>query len=88
MRGGLVVSLLFIGGFSTVANSAITELESTFLQIPNPARTSTTLRYLTSVPHVAGTAEDFQMAEFVSSEFNSYGIPVVDTFELGESVRQ
>ena len=71
--------------FSTTATAAhqLSPAEQFFLTIPNATTARTNLRYITSKPHVAGTAGDYQMAHFVHTVFaQQAGIPNVTTFEL------
>lgn len=49
--------------------------ESLFLSIPSAERAREHLRYYTSVPHIAGSAEDHQQAVYTRDQFRKYGIP-------------
>jgi N-acetylated-alpha-linked acidic dipeptidase len=61
-----------IFGFrDSAAESAI---ESRFLTVPDPAQAKEDLRILTRAPHMAGTPEDKQTADFVARKFREAGL--------------
>jgi N-acetylated-alpha-linked acidic dipeptidase len=49
---------------------------SRFLELPRPDSCRAFLMYLTEEPHVAGTEQDYAMAEYVANKFKSYGLTV------------
>jgi N-acetylated-alpha-linked acidic dipeptidase len=48
--------------------------EKLFLDVPNPQRAREHLRTLTAVPHLAGTPEDKQTADYVAAQFRAAGL--------------
>ena len=56
--------------------------EELFLQIPKSYSTKSSLYFITRQPHVAGTAGDHVMSQFVQTEFIQAGIPNVSIDEL------
>ena len=55
----------------------LTPEEATFLAVPSNASARASLKFITSKPHVAGTAGDLEMAEFVKSSFQREGVDAV-----------
>jgi N-acetylated-alpha-linked acidic dipeptidase len=49
-------------------------LEKQFLEIPNPDSCRRNLFVLTQQPHIAGSAEDSDLAVLVNNRFREYGI--------------
>ncbi|MDZ7288974.1 MAG: M28 family metallopeptidase [candidate division KSB1 bacterium] len=47
-----------------------------FLELPNPDSCRAYLFHLTEEPHVAGTPQDYETAEYVMKKFKSYGLAV------------
>lgn len=56
---------------------ALTPEETAFLKVPNNASARASLEFITSKPHVAGTAGDLEMAEYVKTTFEKVGIAAV-----------
>lgn len=56
--------------------------ENLYMEVPHPDSARTSLRYITSKPHVAGTPGDADMADFVRREFLKAGIPKATQFDL------
>lgn len=56
--------------------------ETEFLKIPSADSARTSLQYITSKSHVAGTVGDYEMAEYVLQEFQKAGIPNVSYYNL------
>ena len=52
----------------------LTPAERAYVAVPNATIASRHLRVLTSKPHVAGTAGDAEMAEYVQAEFRAAGL--------------
>jgi N-acetylated-alpha-linked acidic dipeptidase len=48
--------------------------DQTFIKVPDPARAEEHLRILTSAPHVAGSPEDRQTADYVAQKFKEAGL--------------
>jgi N-acetylated-alpha-linked acidic dipeptidase len=59
-------------GFREAAVESATE--SRFLAVPDPKLAEEHLRTLTKVPHMAGTIEDKETAEYVAQEFRDAGL--------------
>jgi N-acetylated-alpha-linked acidic dipeptidase len=49
---------------------------SRFLELPRPDSCRAFLMHLTEEPHVAGTEQDYALAEYVAKKFKSYGLTV------------
>src|SRR3984957_14709045 len=62
---------LIFGFRDSAAESAI---ESKFLAVPDPKPAEEHLRTLTKVPHMAGTTEDKETAEYVAQRFREAGL--------------
>jgi N-acetylated-alpha-linked acidic dipeptidase len=62
---------LIFGFRDSAAESAI---ESKFLAVPDPKLAEEHLRTLTKVPHMAGTTEDKETAEYVAQRFREAGL--------------
>ena len=52
----------------------LTPAERAYVAVPNATIASRHLRVLTSKPHVAGTAGDAEMADYVQAEFRAAGL--------------
>lgn len=50
------------------------KLESNFLKTPTADGAEAHLRYITSKPHIAGMEGDFEMAEYVRSQMEAFGL--------------
>jgi N-acetylated-alpha-linked acidic dipeptidase len=50
------------------------EIADKYLDIPNPSRIYEHLAYYTSLPHVAGTAEDYETAHYTLQKLKEYGL--------------
>src|SRR5580698_755647 len=61
-----------ISGFRDVA--AEQEVEKKFMAVPEPKLAEEHLRILTQAPHMAGTVEDKQTAEYVAKKFREAGL--------------
>jgi len=61
-----------ITGFRNPA--AEIETEKQFISVPDPAAAEQDLRTLTAAPHVAGSPEDKQTAEFVAEKYREAGL--------------
>ena len=61
-----------ITGFHDAAQQE--QWEKLFLAVPDPKRAEEHLRTLTSAPHMAGTPEDRQTAEYVARQFRQDGL--------------
>eukprot|EP01100_Stratorugosa_tubuloviscum_P012610 TRINITY_DN602_c0_g1_i1.p1 TRINITY_DN602_c0_g1~~TRINITY_DN602_c0_g1_i1.p1 ORF type:complete len:671 (+),score=332.17 TRINITY_DN602_c0_g1_i1:117-2129(+) len=56
--------------------------EQLYLSIPNQARAYQYLQFYTSMPHVAGTYEDYQTAVFTKQKFEEFGLEAeIEEFE-------
>lgn len=51
-----------------------TELERSFLAVPNPQRAQEELKMLTAAPHPAGSPEDYATALYVAAKFKAAGL--------------
>ena len=65
--------LLFVLSTSV---SALSSTEKLFVDVPSSINTFDSLKFITSIPHVAGTEGDFIMADFVLNEIASHGLKV------------
>jgi N-acetylated-alpha-linked acidic dipeptidase len=54
--------------------AAESKIEDQFLAVPNPAVAGQDLKTLTAEPHLAGTPEDYQTAQFVARKFRAAGL--------------
>ncbi len=61
-----------ITGFRDAAQEV--KWEKLFLAVPDPKRAEEHLRILTSAPHMAGTPEDKQTADYVAQQFRQDGL--------------
>jgi N-acetylated-alpha-linked acidic dipeptidase len=61
-----------ISGFRDVA--AEQEIEKKFMAVPDPKLAEEHLRILTQAPHMAGTVEDKETAEYVAKKFREAGL--------------
>ncbi|HUJ39603.1 MAG TPA: M28 family metallopeptidase [Candidatus Acidoferrales bacterium] len=61
-------------GFSTPRSAAELQWESKFAQLPDAARAESTLRRLTSEPHLAGTEASRRVAEYLRDEYRAAGL--------------
>jgi N-acetylated-alpha-linked acidic dipeptidase len=61
-----------IRGFRDAASQA--EIERRFLAVPDPKLAEQHLRTLTAAPHVAGSREDRQTAEYVAQNYREAGL--------------
>ena len=78
------VSVLLITAFCSAQNSGAifgfrsaatqTEVEKRFMAVPSAQRAQEHLRILTSAPHVAGSPEDKQTAEYVAQKYREAGL--------------
>ncbi len=66
------VSPAAITGFHDAAQEV--KWEKLFLAVPDPERAEEHLRILTSAPHMAGTPEDKQTADYVAQQFRQDGL--------------
>jgi len=62
-----------IRGFFPAHVQAERDLELKFRSIPDAARAEAALRHLTSQPHMAGTEASHQVAEWLRTQYQSYG---------------
>jgi N-acetylated-alpha-linked acidic dipeptidase len=72
--GALAESDRPIFGFSTAGLGRQRILEERLLQFPSSDRLQADHRYLTSKPHVAGTARDRELAEWTAAEWRKAGL--------------
>ena len=63
-------------------SSPFSDTERLFLEVPQASSAREHLKFITSMPHVAGTFEDSVMAEYVQKSMLDAGIPDVSVFEL------
>lgn len=56
------------------SNKALTWEEAAFLAVPSNASARASLKFITSKPHVAGTAGDLDMAQYVKESFEREGV--------------
>lgn len=54
--------------------AAQSKIEAQFLAVPDPKRAGQDLKTLTAEPHMAGTPEDYQTAQFVARKFRAAGL--------------
>ena len=67
----VVVALLAVGGSSQMSEQ---EWESAYLAIPSAQSCYEHLQQYTSVPHSAGTPEDYDLAVYTRDTIRSYGL--------------
>lgn len=63
-----------IRGFSAARSAAEEHWETKYVQVPSAARAESTLRRLTSEPHVAGTEASHRVAEYLRDEYRAAGL--------------
>ena len=73
MRGCSLVLLLALCA-SISAQKTPEEWEAEYMKIPSASFAYEHLSYYTSLPHVAGTQEDYQTALYTHQKFLSYGL--------------
>ena len=80
----LAMGLLLAAAAATlpVARGALSDTEKQYVAVPSNASARAHLQYITSEAHVAGTAGDAKMAEYVRSEFIKAGIADSEIFSL------
>jgi len=54
--------------------SFLSQAENAFLKVPSNDSARDHLKFIASEPHMAGTAGDLKMAEYVANQFRSFGI--------------
>ena len=75
------VSVVQIVGFRDATAEA--KLELRFLAVPDPKLAENHLRTLTSMPHMAGTAEDKKTAEYVAQKYREAGLETwIDEYKV------
>jgi N-acetylated-alpha-linked acidic dipeptidase len=62
-----------ISGFAPARVAAERQLEEKFRAIPDPAHAESSLRHLTSEPHMAGTEASHRVAEWLRDQYRSFG---------------
>ena len=62
-----------IAGFAATRVSGERQLEAKLKKIPDPVHAERNLRHLTSEPHMAGTEASRRVAEWLRSEYRSFG---------------
>src|ERR1700690_2378496 len=62
-----------IRGFAPARVTAERALEQQMRAIPDPARAESSLRHITSEPHMAGTEASHRVAEWLRDQYRSYG---------------
>ncbi len=67
-----------IYGFAAASAQAQRTLERRFIQLPNAARLADMHKWLTAEPHVAGTARDRVLAEWVRDRWREWGLERVE----------
>lgn len=75
-------ALLGLVLFAPCEGQVLSNEETKFLAVPNATNAKENLRFITSMPHVAGTEQDFIMANFVKDKWTAAGIPHVEIDEL------
>ena len=70
----LFSAILLLLLLPALTSSKLTSLESAFLEIPTATSAKTSLNYITSKSHIAGSPGDHEMANYVQSEFEKVGI--------------
>jgi N-acetylated-alpha-linked acidic dipeptidase len=68
----LIIFFFIIQQFFIIKGQS--EWEKIFLNLPNSQIISDHLKFYTSMPHVAGTEEDFLTAEYTNSKFLEFGL--------------
>ena len=63
-----------LAGFSPARSAAELPWEAKFSQLPSAARAESTLRRLTSEPHLAGTESSRRVAEYLRVEYRAAGL--------------
>jgi N-acetylated-alpha-linked acidic dipeptidase len=72
---GLLLLLLCTAVVAVPQSRQLTpaELEKRFLAVPDPKQAEEHLRILTAAPHIAGSPEDKQTADYVAQKFRQWG---------------
>jgi N-acetylated-alpha-linked acidic dipeptidase len=68
-------------GFAPASSAAERRLESRFLALPSAIRARDTHAFLTADPHIAGSARDRVLAEWVRDRWREYGLEQVEIVE-------
>jgi N-acetylated-alpha-linked acidic dipeptidase len=68
--------------FVESSNGRFSDNENIFLSAVHSSSARDHLKFITSMPHVAGTPGDYMMAEYVKNSMLDAGIPEVSQFEL------
>jgi N-acetylated-alpha-linked acidic dipeptidase len=68
-------------GFAPASSAAERRLESRFLALPSATRARDTHAFLTADPHIAGSARDRVLAEWVRDRWREYGLEQVEIVE-------
>ena len=66
----------------TTDHATLSAVEKLYLEVPSAESARNNLKFITSMPHVAGTEEDQILADFIVHEFTQAGIPNVSIFDL------
>lgn len=70
-----------LSGFRDATNELL--LEQRFLKVPQPYLAEQHLKFLTSVPHMAGTPEDRKTADYVAQKFREAGLDTrIDEYKV------
>src|SRR5260370_32004113 len=70
-------------GFTAASSPAERDWESKFRAIPDPKILRDTMQRLSARPHHVGTAYDKQNAEWILSQFKSWGLDAqIETFDV------
>jgi N-acetylated-alpha-linked acidic dipeptidase len=69
----MLVRVLVLLAFSASQGSCLTPEEQIFVGVPNNDSAAAHLKFITAVPHVAGTPGDLRNAIYVRDELRSYG---------------
>lgn len=88
---GLIFSILLfsypgsegnkIKGFTPESAERQLQIEKKLKSLPEPANCKKFLRHLTEEPHMAGTEENYKLAEYVRDRFQEFGLEEVELVE-------
>lgn len=70
-----------IKGFTPMSSKIERQIERELKSLPEPDNCKKYSRYLTEEPHMAGTKENYRLAEYVRDKFKEFGLEEVELVE-------
>jgi len=70
-----------IKGFTHETSRRERQIEEKLKSLPKPENCKKYLRYLTEEPHIAGTEENYKLAQYVRDKFKEFGLDEVELVE-------